>query len=116
MAQPQYQRKLTMNLYKQFCATVFMFSLLSALDGCSSYGKCASGACGGDAAITMNVQTLLDQHPELGAPHSIEVQTIDRVVYLNGLVNDGLERRIAESVALQSPGVLKIVNSIAVQK
>lgn len=105
-----------MNLHKQFYSTVFLFSLSSALAGCSSYGKCASGACGGDAAITVNVQTLLDQHPELGEPHSIDVQTIDRVVYLNGLVNDGLERGIAESVALQTPGVLKVVNSIAVQK
>jgi osmotically-inducible protein OsmY len=105
-----------MNLYKQFYSAVFLFSLSSALAGCSSFGKCASGACGGDAAITINVQTLLDQHPELGAPHSIEVQTIDRVVYLNGFVSDGLERSIAESVALQSPGVLKVVDSIAVQK
>jgi osmotically-inducible protein OsmY len=94
----------------------FSFSLLSALAGCASYGKCASGACGGDAAITNKVQSRLDQHAELGAPHSIEVQTIDRVVYLNGLVNDGLDRGIAESVALQTPGVLKVVNSIAVQK
>jgi osmotically-inducible protein OsmY len=105
-----------MNLSKQFYSTVFLLSLSSALAGCSSYGKCAGGACAGDAAITMNVQTRLDKHPELGAPHSIEVQTIDRVVYLNGLVNDGLERGIAESVALQTPGVLKIVNSIVVQK
>jgi len=105
-----------MNSHKWFCSAVFLFSLSSALAGCSSYGKCASGACAGDAAITMNVQTLLDQHSELGAPHSIEVQTIDRVVYLNGLVNDGLERRVAESVALRTPGVLKVVNSIAVQK
>jgi osmotically-inducible protein OsmY len=105
-----------MNLYKQFYSAVFLFSLSSALAGCSSFGKCASGACGGDAAITINVQTLLDQHPELGAPHSIEVQTIDRVVYLNGFVSDGLERSIAESVALQSRGVLKVVDSIAVQK
>lgn len=105
-----------MNLRKQFYSTVFLLSLSSALAACSSYGKCASGACAGDAAITKNVQTLLDQHPELGAPHSIEVQTIDRVVHLNGLVNDGLERSIAESVAWQSPGVLQVVNSIAVQK
>jgi osmotically-inducible protein OsmY len=105
-----------MNLHKWFYSTVFLFSLWSALAGCSSYGRCASSACGGDAAITINVQTLLDRHPELGAPHSIEVQTIDRVVYLNGLVNDGLERGIAESVASQTPGVLKVVNSIAVQK
>jgi osmotically-inducible protein OsmY len=105
-----------MNLHKQFYSIVFLVSLSSALAGCSSYGKCASSACGGDAAITTNVQTRLDRHSELGAPHSIEVQTIDRVVYLNGLVNDGLERGIAESVASQTPGVLKVVNSIAVQK
>jgi osmotically-inducible protein OsmY len=105
-----------MTLHKWFYSTLISFSLSSALAGCSSYGKCTSGACGGDAAITTNVQTLLDRRPELGAPHSIEVQTIDRVVYLNGLVNDGLERSIAESVALQTPGVLKVVNSISVQK
>jgi osmotically-inducible protein OsmY len=105
-----------MKLHKQFYSTVLLFSLSSALAGCSSYGKCAGGACGEDAAITKNVQTLLDQHAELGSPHSIEVQTIDRVVYLNGIVSDGLERGIAESVALQAPGVLKIVNSIAVRR
>jgi osmotically-inducible protein OsmY len=105
-----------MNLHKQFYSIVFLLSLSSALAGCSSYGKCASSACGGDAAITKTVQTRLDRHSELGAPHSIEVQTIDRVVHLNGLVNDGLERGIAESVASQTPGVLKVVNSIAVQK
>ena len=105
-----------MNLHKWFYSTLILFSLSGPLAGCSSYGKCAGGACGGDAAITKNVQTLLDQHPELGAPHSVEVQTIDRVVYLDGFVNTGLERRIAESVASQTPGVLKIVNLIAVQK
>jgi osmotically-inducible protein OsmY len=105
-----------MNVHRQFYSTVFLFSLSSALAGCSTYGKCAGAACGADAAITMNVQTLLDQHAELGPPHSIEVQTIDRVVYLNGLVNDGLEREIAGSVAMQTPGILKIVNAIAVQK
>jgi osmotically-inducible protein OsmY len=95
---------------------VLFFSLSSALAGCSTYGKCAGGACGTDTAITANVRALLDQHTELGAPRSIEVQTIDRVVYLNGLVEAGLDRHIAESVALQTPGVLKVVNSIAVQK
>jgi hypothetical protein len=112
----QYQRKLAMILHKRFYSTFFLFSLSSALAACSSYGKCANSACGGDAAITMHVQSLLDQHAELGAPHSIEVQTRDRVVFLNGFVSDGLERGIAESVALQSPGVLKVVNAITVQK
>jgi osmotically-inducible protein OsmY len=102
--------------HNPFLSIVLLFSLSSALAGCSTYGKCGGGACGTDDAITSNVRSLLDQHTEFGAPRSIEVQTIDRVVYLNGLVNDGLERGIAESIALQAPGVTKVVNSIAVQK
>ena len=105
-----------MNLHERLYSTLLLFSLSSAFAACSSLGKCANGPCAGDAAITMNVQTLLNQHAELGAPHSIDVQTIDRIVYLNGFVSEGLEREIAESVALQTPGVVKVVNSIAVQK
>jgi osmotically-inducible protein OsmY len=105
-----------MKFQKVLFSTVLAFSLSSALVGCSTYGKCSSGACGADAAITTNVRAHLDQHSELGPPRAIEVQTINRVVYLNGLVNDGLDRGIAESVALQTPGVLKVVNSIAVGK
>jgi osmotically-inducible protein OsmY len=102
--------------HNPFLSIVLLFSLSSALAGCSTYGKCGDGACGTDAAITSNVRSLLDRHAELGPPRSIEVQTIDRVVYLNGLVNDGLDRGIAESIAMQAPGVMKVVNSIAVQK
>ena len=105
-----------MNLQSRFYSTVLLLSFSAALAGCATYGECAGGACGSDAAITVNVRSLLDQHAELGAPHSIEVQTIDRVVYLNGEVNDGFDRSIAESIAMQTPGVLKVVNSIAVQK
>jgi osmotically-inducible protein OsmY len=105
-----------MKLHTMFCSAVLAFTLSSALAGCATYGQCASGACGADAAITTNVRTHLDQHSELGAPRTIEVQTINRVVYLNGLVNDGLDSGIAESVALQTPGVLKVVNSIVVEK
>jgi osmotically-inducible protein OsmY len=42
------------------------------------------------------------------------VQTRDQVVYLNGLVDVGLEKGVAESVAFQTPGVAKVVDSIAV--
>jgi osmotically-inducible protein OsmY len=105
-----------MKLLNVCFSTVLALSLSSALAGCSTYGKCAGGACGTDAAITTNVRALLDQHAELGAPRSIEVQTIHRVVYLNGQVNGGLDRSIAESIALRAPGVLKVVNSIAVEK
>jgi osmotically-inducible protein OsmY len=105
-----------MKLHTLSGSAVLAFSLSTLIAGCSTYAACAGGACGTDVAITTNVRSLLDQHAELGAPHAIEVQTIHRVVYLNGQVNDGFSRGIAESVALQAPGVLKVVNSIAVEK
>jgi osmotically-inducible protein OsmY len=85
-----------------------------ALQGCATYKDCGLEGCAGDAKITDNVQTLFDQHPELGPPNSIEVQTLDRVVYLDGFVSAGLDRSTAESVARQAPGVTRVVNSIAV--
>jgi osmotically-inducible protein OsmY len=95
---------------------MFAFALIltSALSGCATYGKCGIGGCPGDAKITSNVQAQLDQHPELGGPNSINVETLNRVVYLDGLVSTGIESRAAESVALQVPGVSRVVNSVAV--
>ena len=40
------------------------------------------------------------------------MQTLDHVVYLNGLVDAELEREMAESVALEARGVAQVVNSI----
>jgi osmotically-inducible protein OsmY len=73
-----------------------------------------SGGCPGDADVTANVQALFDQHPELGPPNSIDVQTLDHVVYLNGMVAAGLQRQEAESVALEASGVTRVESSIAV--
>ena len=95
-------------------AIAFVVILASALPGCATYKSCRSGGCSADAKITANVQTLFGQYPELGPPNSIDIQTLDRVVYLNGLVGEGLENSTAESVALQAPGVKRVVNSIAV--
>jgi osmotically-inducible protein OsmY len=50
----------------------------------------------------------------LGAPNSIQVQTLDHVVYLNGLVSTGMDSQTAESVALEVPDVSRVVNSVAV--
>ena len=64
-----------------------------------------------DAQITAEVKALLDRHPELGT--SINVQTLDHVVYLYGLVDTPLDAEIANSVALQAPGATRVVSSIA---
>jgi osmotically-inducible protein OsmY len=95
---------------------MFAFALIltSALSGCATYGKCGINGCPGDAKITASVQAQLSQHPDLGAPNSIHVETLNRVVYLNGQVSTGMDSRTAESVALQVPGVSRVVNSVAV--
>jgi osmotically-inducible protein OsmY len=111
----QQVRHLKMSSYSRkiygFAAVVI---LTCAATGCATYEKCGFRGCPGDSSITANVKARFSQHPELGAPDSIDVQTLDHVVYLNGLVAVGLERQEAESVALGAPGVRRVVDSIAV--
>jgi osmotically-inducible protein OsmY len=94
----------------------FVAIVAGVLQGCATYKDCGFGGCAGDAQITANVQTLFNQHPELGPPNSIQVQTLDHVVYLDGFVAAGLEGSTAESVAHQAPGVTRVVNSISVSR
>lgn len=61
-----------------------------------------------DTKITADVQARLNQIADVGS------QTLDHVVYLNGLVDAGSEKSTAESVAKQVPGVTRVVNNIAV--
>jgi osmotically-inducible protein OsmY len=101
-----------MSKIEPLCALAFAFALMGILPGCAAYEKCGLEGCPGDAKITTNVQTLFSRHPELGT--DITVQTLNRVVYLNGFVNDGLERNTAESVAHEAQGVTRVVNDITV--
>jgi osmotically-inducible protein OsmY len=103
-----------MSKLKTLYALPFILILAGALPGCATYGKCKSDGCSGDAKITTNVQTLFDQHQELGPPNLISVQTLDHVVYLSGEVSAGEFSDVAESVAHGAPGVARVVNSIAV--
>jgi osmotically-inducible protein OsmY len=52
--------------------------------------------------ITTEVETRFGQNAELEVPNQLNVQTINRVVYLSGLVATGLQRRDAELVADQA--------------
>jgi osmotically-inducible protein OsmY len=87
---------------------------LSALAGCAAFQKCGFSACPGDADINTAVEARLIQHPALEPPNLLSVQTHDHIVYLYGLVDTALEREMAESVALATPGVIKVVNSIGI--
>jgi osmotically-inducible protein OsmY len=87
--------------------------LAGALGGCAATSASRSADQPSDERITANVRTLINQHSDLGPPGSIRVQTLNHVVYLNGTVGDGLERGTAEAIALQTPGVTQVVNSLA---
>ena len=53
---------------RKLCGLASGLILAGALAGCATYDKCGFEGCPGDAQVTDNVQTLFDQHPELG-PH-----------------------------------------------
>jgi osmotically-inducible protein OsmY len=104
-----------MNIPTPLYAFAAVLTLAGALEGCATLEKCDSAACRDDSAITSQVQERLNQSPDLGAPDSIRVQTIDHVVYLNGEVDVGLEKRAAAAEVQQVAGVTQVVNNIAVE-
>ena len=104
-----------MNPIRSVCIVSMILGATPVMRGCTSFGKCDSEACAGDARITADVQSRMNEMQDFGPPGSIHVQTIDRVVFLNGEVVGGLSKRLAESVATQAPGVLRVVNAIDVE-
>src|SRR5258708_19283778 len=89
--------------------------LAGALGGCATYEKCGLEGCASDRQTSAQVKALLDAHPELGPPGSISVETLNGVVYLDGLVTGGLEKRSVDSIVRQASGVKRVVNGISVE-
>jgi osmotically-inducible protein OsmY len=87
--------------------------VLMGLTGCATYEKCGIGGCAGDHKITADVRAALDEHPEL---NSINVETLDHVVYLTGRVSEGEMRLSADSVAQRVAGVSRVVDTVYVTK
>jgi hypothetical protein len=98
-------------------AALIAAALAAALSGCATFQadqKCDSAGCGSDAQISAAVEQSFALHPELGAPGDLQVETLNHVVYLNGIVYTDLQRNIANSLALMASNNAPIVNSIAV--
>jgi osmotically-inducible protein OsmY len=93
-----------------------MVLILIGLSGCATFEKCGMKGCAGDNKITADVHAAFAQHPELGDPNSINVQTANHVVYLSGSVSEGLMRLTAESVARQVKGVTRVEDTIYATK
>ena len=88
--------------------------LVATLSGCAAYRQCGFRGCPGDADITREVRSLLLEHPALRSSGAIDVQTWDHVVYLYGIVDTEMERRLLESVARTAPGVTQVVNLVGI--
>ena len=98
----------------RFPAAVFALALIGALPGCALYGECGLGECPADAQVSTGVRTLFDQYLDLQPPNLLYVQAHGHLVTLSGNVNTEYARRLAESVALEAPGVARVVNFIGV--
>ena len=99
---------------KKVLAFVAALTVAAALPGCAILPHSPNPIL--DQKITADVETRFGQNAELEAPNLLSVQTINRIVYLNGWVSTGLQRRDAELAANQVQGVDKVVNSIAVAR
>ena len=95
---------------------LILATFLVLLEACTSYHayrKCGRDGCPGDAAITRQVEALLQQHPDLGPPSMIYVSTSDGVVFLTGHSSTELQRGTIEAFARQVPGVREVINNVA---
>jgi BON domain len=89
-------------------------AVLLCIAGCASLGGCGIEGCRDDRRISGEVRALLEGHPGLEPPNRVTVQTLDRVVYLNGLVDTPYEKELAEALARQASGTARVVNLIGV--
>jgi osmotically-inducible protein OsmY len=100
---------------KPFYTLAVASILAGVLAGCADLQSCKSQNCAPEAKLTADIETKLNKMPELGPPGSIRVETLNHVVYLDGQVDGGLEKRNAEAVVRQVAGVNQVENDIDVE-
>ena len=98
---------------KPLCALACILALAGAISGCATD---QSGDKMTDGKITTAVRAQINQHPDVGPPDSVRVETREHVVYLTGFVSTGLMKQTAEDLARQTPGVTRVVNEIGITK
>ena len=111
MIQPQ---RMVFRVRRSMRAAALWACLAAALTGCTALGKCGLRECPPDAKITAEVRALLAQSPALDAPNLIGVQTVNRVVYLRGVVSTPYQIAEAGKIAGQAPGVTDVQNLLTI--
>lgn len=103
-----------MTRFKQPFTLALAAMLAGPLAGCAVYGNSAGAGDPGDTKTTADVRALFEQHAAPKGPNVLAVQTRSHVVYLYGLVDTDMERRMAEAIAMEATGVTQVVNLIGV--
>jgi hyperosmotically inducible periplasmic protein len=95
------------------CHAVLMLVFVASAGGCMQEPAkpCTGANCVSDGEITANIKAEIGRHAEL-SDWTIDVQTINGVVYLHGLVDTGPQRQIVESIARETRGVTAVENGI----
>jgi BON domain len=99
---------------KRIFALVGALVLAAALSACAVFPKSSNPTA--DSAITADVKSRFAQDAEFIHPAELYIQTVNGVVYLNGKVNTGLQRRRAEDIAREDGRVVKVVNDLYVTR
>ena len=98
-----------------FC-TALTLAFGTCAGGCMNEpAKPCSGAnCVSDAEITANIKAEISRHAEL-TDWTIDVQTINGVVYLHGAVDTDPQRELVENIAREVRGVKGVENAITLR-
>jgi osmotically-inducible protein OsmY len=101
-----------MQQFKTISAAGLLLIFAMSLTGCAVFQKCSPENCASDKEINAQVKELFSEHPELGPPADVHIQTINGVVYLSGPVDTEFEMRHAEALARQIPNVKDVENNL----
>jgi hyperosmotically inducible protein len=88
---------------------------LAALAGCQSVTGKSAGQTVDDATITASVKSKLVADKAANLTR-VDVDTNNGTVYLNGTVDDAVQKTRAEQLAWQASGVKNVVNNLQVQR
>ena len=92
-----------------------MLALLLSVTGCTSLTGETAGQYVDDSTITASVKAKLVAEKVANLTR-VDVDTSNRVVSLNGIVQSPDQKKRAEELALQVSGVTRVQNNLQIQK
>jgi hyperosmotically inducible periplasmic protein len=106
-----------MRTIKSLVAVGISVVAIAGLTSCATWHKDSDRTAGrikDDNRLTKQVKTELDREPAYKF-NNVSVQTFAGVVQLSGFVNTEEQKQRAVQIAQNTPGVLQVINSIAMK-